>query len=385
MDADPSSTPARRMGGALAPARSAGDSRWLVGAMRRCDATTLLAVHAGLGQRWACLPLATLWLTGSVSVAYTFTGQFAVWAVLVLVADSGAGLVVAGRLTRTSSRRAIQAGTAGVALSATFVAWCVPIVGLAAALGTGACIVAAFALAARKDEPRYIYYAWGLLESLLGVLAAYTLYYTRTLSANKMDVTLPSWRWLVLLYGVNCALGIASVVLQAMVFLMVSRVPAANIVTRERAPASVELWPMRLERTDRYAPVPCSVDSRLRVERQELASIDNCLTCGKLLTVAWSGILLFLALGWMATQLFPPGERWPESPACSLQCFCQPLNLSLLNVSQQQDANINIGCASRRLVSSTWAVSLTFACNTGSRRCQTCRSATLFSDGKIFG
>lgn len=316
--------------------------------MARCTLRVLLAVHAAVGQRWVCLPFAVLWVTGSLSVACSFAGQFAAWALLVLLADSCAAAALADSVPSRTACSAIQAGTATVVLLVTLIGWCVPIVGPAVALGTAAYIVAACSLAARTDEPRYLYYAWALAESLLGTATGYALYFTRLLYANTMDAVAPRWSWLVLLYGVNSVLGFASAVLQVMACIQISRASGrANLeVLGDETSDSFALLPVPShQQADRSVTHASSADDEIRVKKETPTSIDKCFTCGIRTTIAWSGILLFFTVGWFATQLFPPGERWPEPPACSLNCFCKPLAGPLLNSSLHQDANNNDGCA----------------------------------------
>lgn len=338
--------------------------RWLVsqcltGMVRRCETATLLAVHAALGQRWICLPLAVLWVTGSVPVAYSFAGQFAAWALLVLVADCCAALHLAGcaPIHTSVSPRAGRAGAAAIACTATLIACCVPIVWRAVAVGTAAYIAAACALAARKRHPEYLFFAWALVESLLGAAVGWGLYFTRTLYADQMDKVTPGWRWLVLLYGANCALGIVSAVVEALAVLnMYGASTNARAAIRSKAGAplgGMPLLPMGVALQPDHIEAASSVNDGER--RGEMGEVQESTRMGswrwrgciKLGLVAWSGMLLFLTLGWLAMQLFPPGELWPDPPACSLDCFCKPLAGSLPSNGespQQQHAGNHNGC-----------------------------------------
>ena len=319
-----------------------------------CETATLLALHAALGQRWVCLPFAVLWVTRSVSVAYSFAGQFAAWAVLVLAADCVCAAQLVGGVppiggSKITSRRA-GAAAAAIVCTATLIARCVPIVGPAAAVGTSAYFAAASALAARKRQPHWVFFAWALVETLLGAVAGCALYFTRTLYADKMDVAVPSWRWLVLLYGINCALGFASAVLQATIVLRISR--ASSLAAAEsksgRRAGNIALLPIGIETPD-HVDAATSEDDETMQDVQEITTVDNWRAYARLGFVVWSSILGFFTVGWLATQLFPPGEYWPESPGCRLDCFCAPLaassSLNIANLPEHHDANNNDGCA----------------------------------------
>jgi hypothetical protein len=212
-------------------------------------------------------------------------------------------------------------------------------------VGTGAYFAAAFALAAQRRQPRYIFFAWALAESLLGAVAGYTLYFTRTLYADKMDVAMPSWRWLVLLYGVNCVLGFASAVLQVVIVLDMSR--ASSRATAEskfgRRAGGIALLPIGVEQQPDHFDGTTSIDDERMQEMQGFMTVDSRRRYDRLGFVAWSGILLFITVGWLATQLFPPGETWPEPPVCRLDCFCKPLTASNENLPAHRDRN-NDGC-----------------------------------------
>ena len=338
--------------------------------VRRCETATLLAVHAALGQRWVCLPLAVLWVTGSVPVAYSFAGQFAAWALLVLVADCCAALHLVGSVPihTSSSRLAGRAGATAIACMAILIACCVPIVWRGVAVSTAVYIVAACALAARKRHPAYLFFAWALAESLLGAGVGCGLYFTRTLYSDQMDNVTPGWRWLVLLYGVNCALGIVSAVVQALVVLNMFNeglVPRASyrVATRSKVnalPGSMALLPMGVGQQpacDDIEEASSVHDGESTDEMQDGTRTVSWRSCNKIGLLAWSGMLLFLTLGWLAMQLFPPGEPWPDPPACSLDCFCKPLAGSqLFNAEspQQQHADNNNGCGPTNLHHRLW-------------------------------
>ena len=77
-----------------------------------------------LGQRWLFLPLACLWVGGSLSVTVGLAGAFIFWSLLVLVADAAAIAIAAEQPTLATLRAAAAATAAVPAVGALVCAFC---------------------------------------------------------------------------------------------------------------------------------------------------------------------------------------------------------------------------------------------------------------------
>ena len=164
-----------------------------------------------------------------------------------------------------------------------------------------------------------MYCAWALAESLVGVVAGYGLYFTRTLYADNMDVTAPGWRWLVLLMAVNCALGFVSFTCSAVIVCQLLRTGGSDRAPAKAAEAAgvgageIALLPIG-------QPVDEVGDAG---EPQQNATMEmgtaaaegapqSCrggepMSLRQVALAVWVVLLLFFTLGWLATQAAPPG------------------------------------------------------------------------------
>ena len=287
--------------------------------MRRSRTTSLLLGHAILGQRWLILPVASLWVGGSLPVTLGLTGGFVAWALLVLLADAACALALLG-----APRKPVAGAAALIPLVATLVLSRSPMFGGQlvlfglgyVALGGGGAL-----LCTRRDRGRSaaaLYCAWAFIESLFSVAAGFGLNLAaRSLLSDEMDVTEPEWSWLAFLVGVNHMLCYISTALSMLTVWTLLRRQTGSHGVSESPDSSlgVELMP-RGGNTNLTAQVFNSG------EKSGLPPLRGPLVLSLL---AWLALLLMGTLYFAGTQLDPPGDAmgthgWLSAPCKGCNC-----------------------------------------------------------------
>jgi hypothetical protein len=186
------------------PRRALNLSLTRLSACRALLGTSWLSPDAGvglcaqvLGQRWLFLPLASLWVGGSLAVTVGLAGAFIFWALLVLVADSAAIAFTHDKLARPPLCAAAVATAATPAVGALVLSRS-PMFGGQLAVAGLLCAAATLCMATRAScasegaaaKLGKVAVIWGVVESVFGVAAGFGLNFAATsLVSDEMDVT----------------------------------------------------------------------------------------------------------------------------------------------------------------------------------------------------
>ena len=290
--------------------------------MRRSRTTSLLLGHAILGQRWLILPLASLWVGGSLPVTVGLTGGFVAWALLVLLADGACALALLG-----AASKPVAGAAALIPMAATLVLSRSPMFGSQltlfglgyTALGGGGAL-----LCTRHDRGRSaaaLYCAWAFIESVFSVAAGFGLNLAaRSLLSDEMDVTESEWSWLSSLVGVNYMLCFISAALSTLTVCNLLRPQTRSSGVSESPDSSLGLG---LELMPRGGDTHLTAQVFNSGKESGLPPLRGGPAVISLL--AWLALLLMGALSFAATQLDPPGDAmgtrgWLSAPCKGCNC-----------------------------------------------------------------
>lgn len=282
--------------------------------MRRPQTISLLVAHATLGQRWLFLPLASLWVGGSLPVTVGLTGGFIAWALLVLLADAACALAL---LAAASKPLAVAAAL--IPLTATLVLSRSPLFSSQltlfalsyVALGGGGAL-----FCTRRDRRRStaaLYCVWVCIESIFSVAAGFGLKLAaRSLLSDEMDAIEPEWSWLSSLVGVNYTMCFFSTAL--------SILTAWNLLRRQTGSRSVSESP---DSSLGVELVPHGGDTGLTAQVFNSGEKSGLLPLrgpAAMALLVWLALLLTGTLWFAATQLYPPGEAMGTHGWLSVPC-----------------------------------------------------------------